>query len=49
MSGNVVDYEVEYRYSLNGLILVLTGEMRQTLTDGSVKVSRIRETWKRLE
>lgn len=47
--GDVVDYNGTYWYSINNSILILTGEIQQTQTDGSVKIQKIKETWKRIE
>lgn len=47
--NNVVDYEGRYEYTLHSVVLVLSGEVRSTLADGSVKVEKIEETWRRIE
>ena len=46
---NVVEYEGRYEYSLHDVVLVLTGEVRMKLADGSVVVEHVKETWRRME
>lgn len=47
--NNVAGYEGRYEYSLHSVVLVLSGEVRWTLTDGSVNVEKVDETWRRIE
>ncbi|MFR6543614.1 MAG: hypothetical protein ACLUPL_13900 [Butyricimonas virosa] len=46
---DIVESSAHYQYDANNRILVLTGEAKLKLADGTHKNVQIKETWRRIE
>ena len=46
---DIMEYHASYEYEVNSRILVLTGEVKLKLADGTQKNIQVKETWRRIE
>ena len=46
---DIVESSAHYQYDANNRILVLTGEVKLKLADGTHKNVQVKETWRRIE